>query len=96
MIQRRRTTKQRFQVRSTEIEEVVKKNRILIVDDNDFNAITLQAVLKQEYKLDSDIASNGLEAIKTVEGRIDDPYRLILMDCMMPVMDGFDGTKRIV
>ncbi|MEM7394490.1 MAG: response regulator, partial [Verrucomicrobiota bacterium] len=39
-----------------------------------------------------DIAENGAEGVKAIERR---PYDLVLMDCQMPVMSGFDATKMI-
>ena len=43
----------------------------------------------------ADTAANGLIAVNMVKERIENPYKLILMDCMMPVMDGFDATHAI-
>ena len=65
------------------------------MDDNDFNTITLQEVVKQSSNLGSDTAANGLIAVNMVKERMNNPYKLILMDCMMPVMDGFEATHAI-
>ena len=51
-------------IRSTERECPCKKrNRILIVDDNVFNIITVQTILDMKFKFKSDSALNGLEAV---------------------------------
>ncbi|MFA5906355.1 MAG: ATP-binding protein, partial [Desulfobacula sp.] len=65
--------------------------RILIVEDMETNRLTARALIgKHGYKTDE--AKNGLEA---VEKHLANHYDLILMDCQMPVMDGFEATRRI-
>ena len=43
-----------------------EKNKILIVDDNDFNSFSLQELLKQNFSLGADIAVHGLDAVEKV------------------------------
>lgn len=77
--------------------------KILIVDDEIFNLATLQTLIKIRFKLASETVSNGEEAIERVRQRIrledgasESPqYRVIFMDCRMPMMDGFEATKAI-
>ncbi len=65
--------------------------RILVVDDVDFNVKLLDAKLKQDY-YQVFTASNGVQAVaKAKEIKPD----LILMDVMMPEMDGFEATQII-
>ena len=67
------------------------KPKILIVDDTPSNLmITKMMVKKAGY--DHDTASDGREALERVA---EVEYDLILMDCMMPVMDGYQATREI-
>jgi CheY-like chemotaxis protein len=70
-----------------------------------FNIMTLQCILENGFNVSSDKALNGKEAVESVINRINkDPclcprngsgYKLIFMDCNMPVMDGFQATAEI-
>lgn len=71
--------------------------KILIVDDNENNRMLLRALLEDYAEdnaevLDIHEAVNGLEASLIAE---DEHFSLILMDIMMPEMDGIEATKRI-
>ncbi len=66
--------------------------RVLIVDDTALNQTLLRSILEQKYNYRVDIAANGLEAIKQYQ---DFQYDAIFMDCMMPIMDGFEATQQI-
>eukprot|EP00347_Sterkiella_histriomuscorum_P016734 403352055 len=87
-----------------------KVPEILVVDDNIFNVITLQAILQMQFGYQSDKASNGAEAVQKVEQRFNEQinngrsfclclknqkYKIIFMDCNMPLMDGFQATLEI-
>lgn len=61
---------------------------VLVVEDNEVNRKVTSAML-QHFGIKPDIAENGQKAIKYAEKR---KYDLILMDCQMPVMDGFETT----
>ena len=64
---------------------------ILIVDDDDTNILILSSILKQEgYSVVT--ASNGSEAVDEFSSQDID---LVLMDVMMPVMDGYEATLKI-
>lgn len=66
-------------------------HRILVVDDVADNSLLLQTVLEAEgYQVD--VANNGRTALHKVEVA---PPDLILLDVMMPGMDGFEVTQRI-
>eukprot|EP00347_Sterkiella_histriomuscorum_P013047 403366216 len=78
------------------------QNKILIVDDNIFNLITLELMLKDQSELIVDKANNGLEAVEMFKRNLlnkeccNQHYRLILMDLNMPVMDGYEATEQII
>jgi CheY-like chemotaxis protein len=69
----------------------LSKARVLVVEDNPANqrVITLQL---ESLGVAADRAENGVEALHALTVR---PYPLVLMDCQMPVMDGFEATRRI-
>ncbi|OKH52207.1 ATPase [Calothrix sp. HK-06] len=67
------------------------KLRILLTEDNLVNQKVALKIL-QSLGYQADVAANGQEALDLLE-KI--PYDLILMDCQMPILDGFDTTKEI-
>ncbi|MBI9010628.1 MAG: response regulator [Clostridiales bacterium] len=64
---------------------------ILFVEDHIVNQ-TLMTRFFEKYSVPYDLAENGLEAVNLFNKNT---YDLILMDCQMPVLDGFDATKKI-
>ncbi len=65
--------------------------RILLVDDNDMNRVVAKGLLLP-LRLNIDEAANGKVALEMIQsGR----YDIVLMDHMMPVMDGVEATKAI-
>lgn len=68
------------------------EKRILIVDDTPTNIRVLVPILMDHGKFQINIANNGIDALKLLEKIVPD---LILMDIMMPEMDGFETCKRI-
>ena len=70
---------------------IVRKEKILVVEDNLINQKVATTMLEQ-LGFTFDVANNGAEgAIMAATGQ----YALVLMDCHMPVMDGFASTRRI-
>ncbi len=65
--------------------------RILVVDDNIVNQRLVVRLLEQRG-FTVDVAENGQEAVNAT---INTAYDLVLMDCQMPVMNGFDATAEI-
>lgn len=69
--------------------------RILLIEDNRVNQIVAKSLIqKQGFSLD--IAEHGLAGIeKLINSPSHMPYSLILMDCLMPTMDGYEATRQI-
>lgn len=65
--------------------------RVLLVEDNHLNQ---QLVMRQlgQLKLNCELAEHGQQALEMVAQY---PYDLVLCDCQMPVMDGYEFTRRV-
>ena len=75
--------------------------KVLIVDDDVFNITALNLIL-EKLGFVSDSAYNGEQAIRKIVQRQETPcssnceqYQLVFMDCSMPILDGFEATKRL-
>ncbi|MEO1229392.1 MAG: response regulator, partial [Myxococcota bacterium] len=66
-------------------------SRVLVVDDDATNRLVLSRLLAR-LGLEVERAEHGAQA---VERALEAPFDLILMDCEMPVMDGFEATLKI-
>jgi len=80
------------------LQNQCKCPKILIVDDDCFNIMALERMLKF-LDLKCDCVYEGADAIKKVLERQNNPcspfceeYKIIFMDCSMPIMDGFETT----
>ncbi len=77
--------------RAAQSAESERALHVLIVEDNLVNQkIASRMLEKRKYKVS--IAANGLEALKLLERT---RFDVVLMDCSMPVMDGFEATRKI-
>ncbi len=74
-------------------DELLTNKRILIVDDDIKNIFALSAVL-EEKNIELVTAQDGQEALNILRDKQSN-FDLILMDIMMPVMDGYDAIKKI-
>ena len=76
---------------STTVLARPSETRILLVEDNRVNQrLAMKMLQKRGYLVD--LAANGVEALERIGGSA---YDLVLMDCQMPEMDGFETTRRI-
>lgn len=69
----------------------IEGKSVLVVDDNPVNRLVAKRLLKN-LGIESDLANDGLEAVKAVE---ESRYDLVLMDLMMPNLDGIEAAKAI-
>jgi CheY-like chemotaxis protein len=74
-----------------ESESIVKGKRVLLVEDNDINQELCQDILNS-FEVKIEVANNGQEALLLLANR---DFDVILMDCQMPVMDGYEATRQI-
>jgi len=77
---------------SSTLEKVLKDKTILIVDDDMRNIFALSSAL-QSYDLTIEVAHNGKEALTKLDLKPD--INLVLMDIMMPEMDGYEAMTEI-
>ena len=75
----------------TSAEQKKRRVRILVAEDSPVNQALVMVILKKNG-YPADAVANGLEAVTALRS-ID--YNLVLMDCQMPEMDGFDATLSI-
>ncbi|TBW34225.1 hybrid sensor histidine kinase/response regulator [Azotobacter chroococcum] len=71
--------------------EVPGDFRILVAEDNSISTKVIRGMLRK-LNLQPDTASNGEEALQAMKAR---QYDLVLMDCEMPVLDGFAATEQL-
>ncbi len=75
------------------VDEGIKLKRILLVEDNKVNQQVAGFMLKK-LGYEFELAENGLQALEKLQ-QTSDNFDLVLMDCQMPEMDGFEATLSI-
>lgn len=79
------------EIKPSDLSRIQEKRRILLVEDNLINQKVAETMLsKMGYEVQ--VAENGEIAVKAIESRC---FDLVLMDCQMPVMNGYDATRKI-
>lgn len=82
------------ETKQKEIKKTQTGKRALIVEDVEINAIFSEAIANMKG-FETNIAVNGLEAVKMLEESPDGYYSIVLMDIQMPVMNGYEATRKI-
>jgi len=72
-------------------QDVLAHGRVLLVEDNRVNRMIAERLL-EKMGVDTVVAEDGEKALRAYE---EGDFDLILMDCQMPVMDGYDATTEI-
>ena len=72
-------------------EQLQLDAKVLLVEDNQINQMVAMKML-QKVGLKAVLANNGVEALEKLK---EQSFDLVLMDCQMPEMDGFDATREI-
>lgn len=80
--------------REAQYQKVISGQHILLAEDNELNAEIAVALL-EEMGLTVDRVADGLACVKRLEEKPVGTYDLILMDIQMPVMDGYEATRKI-
>jgi CheY-like chemotaxis protein len=65
--------------------------RVLVAEDVEMNRQLVRALLTR-MGCEVELAENGLQALAAIENG---EYDLVLMDCLMPLMDGYEATNRL-
>lgn len=75
-----------------ESERIQRPKLVLVVDDQEINRDVLEMILEDDYEII--FATNGQEAMEQIEFHLKD-LSIILLDLVMPVMDGFEVLERV-
>ena len=67
----------------------IRPGRVLVVEDNEVNALVVRGMLEQ-MGVNAELAVDGQKALAAMARTA---YHLVLMDCQMPVMDGWEATR---
>lgn len=72
----------------------IKGFNVLVVEDNELNAEIAKTIL-EDHGAQVEIVSDGLEGVNTFKESSENTYDVILMDVMMPTMNGLQATQEI-
>ena len=76
---------------STEPGSDLHEARILVAEDNEVNQMVVLAMLER-LGMTVSVVEDGAQAVQAVQSQ---PFDLVLMDCQMPTMDGYEATRQI-
>jgi len=85
--------KEKKEAKTILVPQWPNKHGVLLVEDNPINQVVALNILKR-FGLTADVANHGIEALHKLKQN-SDCYQVILMDCQMPKMDGYETTKNI-
>ena len=85
------TTNVVHQFEPAEMKRFHQRKKILVVEDNAINRLVTEGMLEQ-LGHDVTLAHNGKDCISAC---VDEDFDLILMDCKMPIMDGYTATQQL-
>jgi len=83
----------KYNISNMTATHIFSNAHILLVEDNPINQEVALGIL-EDMGIEVDVAENGLEALEYLKNQ-DKNYGLIIMDCQMPLMDGYQATKEI-
>lgn len=83
--------RQSDQIADAEVTHLKKPTRVLLAEDSAINRTIAERML-QKLGFEMDVVHNGLEAVEACK---ESHYEIVLMDCQMPVIDGYQATRRI-
>jgi signal transduction histidine kinase/ActR/RegA family two-component response regulator len=85
--------KEEHKLSSAEVAAKLKGIRVLLVEDNQFNAIVAQEELEDSIEeVEVVVAENGEIAVEKIKNK---DFDIVLMDVQMPVMNGYESTREI-
>lgn len=80
----------------TDLASDILSRRLLLVEDNEINQVVALSLLNKIGFKDVVVADNGARALEVLNKHGDEqPIELILMDCQMPEMDGYEASQKI-